>query len=219
MQIVFLRTDSDAYVSAHYVTWRQMCGNAGSDGCIMAREISEIIKKLYRFTGSYVFPSPFVQIVWVVRVKFAAKSYLSCRVITFFLSFPSSLARTSLVLQRLEPPPGLRWKKSAWGFPPHTPGRSKTCTTRKLRDAISRMRGDHRRIGWTVMFPSFLVSWHVVRAVRIVRIKFAASRISRIITFPSESALSIIRKKYSKIFFIIVFLLLWIILSISVCCV
>ena len=63
--------------------------------------------------------------------------------------FPAALARTSLVLQRLEPPPGLR---SAWGFPPHPPGRSVTCTTRKLLGAISRMRGGHQRYGGTVMF-------------------------------------------------------------------
>ena len=60
---------------------------------------------------------------------------------------PAALARTSLVRQRLEPPP-----ESAWGFPPHPPGRSVTCTTRKLLNAISRMRGDHQRYGGTVMF-------------------------------------------------------------------
>ena len=45
-----------------------------------------------------------------------------------------------------------RRRERTWGSPPHTPGRSMTCTTRKLREAISRMRGDHQRYGGTVMF-------------------------------------------------------------------
>ena len=63
---------------------------------------------------------------------------------------PAALARTSLVLWRLEPPPG-----RAWGYAPHTRSRSKTCTTRKLLTAISRMPGDHQCYGGTVVgfFP------------------------------------------------------------------
>ena len=60
---------------------------------------------------------------------------------------PAALARSSLVLQRLEPP-----LENTWGSPPHPPGRSRTCTPRKLLNAISRMRGDHQRYGGTVMF-------------------------------------------------------------------
>ena len=58
---------------------------------------------------------------------------------------PAALARASLVLRQLEPPP-----ESTWGSPPHPPGRSRTCTPRKLLNAISRMRGDHKRYGGTV---------------------------------------------------------------------
>ena len=64
---------------------------------------------------------------------------------------PAALPRTSLILRRMEPPPEI-WKKSTWGYPPHPPGRSRTCTPRKLLNAISRMRGDHQRYGGTVMF-------------------------------------------------------------------
>ena len=53
---------------------------------------------------------------------------------------PAALARTSLVLWRLEPPPG-----RAWGYAPHTRSRSETCTTRKLLTAISRMQWDQQR--------------------------------------------------------------------------
>ena len=59
---------------------------------------------------------------------------------------PASLARSSLVLWRMEPPPG-----RAWGCAPQTRSRSETCTTRKLLTAISRMLWDHQSYGGTVM--------------------------------------------------------------------
>ena len=47
----------------------------------------------------------------------------------------------------MEPPPG-----RTWGCAPQTRSRSKTCTTRKLLTAISRMLWDHQCHGGTVEF-------------------------------------------------------------------
>ena len=52
---------------------------------------------------------------------------------------PSALARTSLVLWRMEPSPG-----KAWGCPPHTPGRGESPAPRKNAGAFFRMLCDHR---------------------------------------------------------------------------
>ena len=52
---------------------------------------------------------------------------------------PAALARSSLVLWRMEPPP-----ERAWGCAPHTRSRSETCTTRKMLTAFSRMLWDHQ---------------------------------------------------------------------------
>ena len=48
-----------------------------------------------------------------------------------------------------------RRRERAWGYAPQPRSRSKTCTTRKLLTAISRMLWDHRRYGGTVVgfFP------------------------------------------------------------------
>ena len=62
---------------------------------------------------------------------------------------PSALAPSSLVLWRMEPPPG-----KAWGCPPHTPGRGESPAPRKNAAAFFRMLWDHRSYGGTVeVFP------------------------------------------------------------------
>ena len=65
---------------------------------------------------------------------------------------PSALARTSLVVWRMEPPPG-----RAWGCPPQTPGRGESpAPSRKMPGAFSRMLWNRQRHGGTVRkaFPN-----------------------------------------------------------------